>query len=117
MIAIVCDAASHAGKVVRVAEFHRRMDNRLPPPIPNPEWGPADWVIEWGKLQGKNKPAADHQDLYSSASDHYERYRLECRLCGLCVVAVADKLVPLLMKAHEVGVSRIPLSVLAASIS
>lgn len=119
MIAIVCDADSHAGKVVRVAEFHRRMDLRLPPPIPNPEWGPTDWVIDWGKIQGQNKSAADHRDLIYAEADrdhNHGRYRLECRLCGLCVVAVDDKLVPLLMKAHEDGAPRIPLSDLAASI-
>jgi hypothetical protein len=120
MIAIVCDAASHARKEVTVAEFHRRMDVRIPPGAPAPTWGPRDWVIEWGKVQGRNKSMADHRNLVYAEVDrvnNHGRYRLECRLCGLCVVAVDDNLVPLLMTAHERGVSRIPLSVVAASIS
>lgn len=118
MIAIVCDDASHVGKVVSVAEFHRRMDDKWSPPgVVPPNWGPRDWMIEWGKIQGQNKTAADLVHPTVDDTHEYDRYRFECRLCGLCVVAVEDNLVPLLMKAHDVGVSRIPLSVLAASIS
>jgi hypothetical protein len=120
MIAIVCDDASHVGKVVSVAEFHRRMDIRTPPGIPAPKWGPSDWVIEWGKVQGQNKSAADQRNVIFAEADrdqNHERYRLECRLCGLCVVVVEGKLVPLLMKAHDAGVSVVPLGALVAMIS
>jgi hypothetical protein len=128
MITIVCTAKSHPRKVVALAEFHRRMDDRtlaLFGLVNN--WTADDWVIDWGKIQGQNRSAADAHDVRYGFSDHpdpnlrdtegnHTRYRLECRLCGLCVVAVEGKLVPLLKKAHEAGVSVIPLADLAASL-
>lgn len=124
-IAITCAAASHERQTVKVATFNRGQDGRWEDM--GLDFWPKARTVEGQQLNAQIRGSrvttylvgdevAEPGEEQPDPSATRLRHMMRCRLCGLSVRVLGDRLDPLLDRAGEAGVSTIPLAVLAATV-
>jgi hypothetical protein len=101
-IFIVCDDASHArNKVAKVGRLH--LSDRLQITVAGTDYLIGDEIAEGGR------PLE-----WAPKEPYRQRYKFQCKLCGLCVEMRSETALKLANGLVAAGVSRVRLSALAA---
>lgn len=124
-VAVTCTARSHAPRVAHITAFRRVTGE---PRIVGWNENHGTTLVRRSPLadQERNRPTAAH--LWNDSTEPpgreawdgtpaRNRYRLECRLCGLAVAVRDDRLGPALDHCADAGITTLDLAALARIIS